>query len=191
MAPKLRYVDPSRPPGAFARAYSALAASRAARFISRHLNWKLDPLLLRLTGGRLASTLVFPTAVLETRGARTGALRRNAIIYFHDADRVTIFASNAGASRHPAWYHNLRACPDVMFARIPMTASMVEDESERARLWALADNVFPAFARYRKDAAELDRTIPIVQLHRRDTGRDGTPASSPRSRNASPVQAEG
>jgi deazaflavin-dependent oxidoreductase (nitroreductase family) len=191
MAPTLRYVDPSRPPGAFARAYSALAASRAARFISRHLNWKLDPLLLRLTGGRLASTLVFPTAVLETRGARTGALRRNAIIYFHDGDRLTLVASNAGASRHPAWYHNLRACPDVTLAGIPMTASTVEDESERARLWALADNVFPAFARYRKDAAERDRTTPIVQLHRRDAGRDGARASDPRNQNASPVQAEG
>ena len=72
------------------RAYAALAASRFARFISRHVNWKLDPLLLRATRGRLATTLVFPTAVLETQGARSSARRRNAIIYFHDGDRVTI-----------------------------------------------------------------------------------------------------
>ena len=36
--------------------------------------------------------LVFPTALLETRGAKTGALRRNAVIYFHDSDQVTIIA---------------------------------------------------------------------------------------------------
>ena len=55
-------------------------------FVSRHINWKLDPLLLRLTPSRLAPTLVFPTGLLETRGARTGETRRNAIIYFHNGD---------------------------------------------------------------------------------------------------------
>jgi hypothetical protein len=84
LAAKLRHVDPTDPPGVFVRAYAAFAASRIARFISRHFNWKVDPLLLRLTRGRLATTLVFRTAVLETHGARSRALRRNAITYFHD-----------------------------------------------------------------------------------------------------------
>jgi F420H(2)-dependent quinone reductase len=97
----LRQVDSSQRPGRFRRAYGRLVATRAARVIFRHVNWKLDPLLLRLTRGRLASTLVFRSAVLETRGARTGAVRRNAIIYFHDHDRVIIAASNAGSARHP------------------------------------------------------------------------------------------
>jgi len=121
-------------------------------------------LLLRLTRGRLATTLVFPTAVLETTGAKSGAPRRNAIIYFHDGERVTIVASNAGSPRHPSWYHNLRARPDVVFGGIPMRAAAVEDEAERERLWRLADRVFPAFASYRRDAARVNRAIPIVQL---------------------------
>jgi len=157
----------------FARAYAAFAASRFARFVSRHISWKLDPILLRLTGGRLATTLVFPTAVLETRGAKSGARRRNAIIYFHDGDRVTIAASNAGDSRHPAWYHNLRAHPDVTFGGIPMRATVVDDDDERERLWVLADRVFPTFARYRQDAAKVDRTIPIVQLSQRESAAHG------------------
>jgi len=163
-APTLRRVDPVRPPGWFARAYAAFAATAFARFLSRHVNWKLDPLLLRLSRGRVATTLVFPTAVLETRGARTHALRRNAIIYFHDGERVTIVASNAGDARHPAWYHNLLANPDVVFGGIPMRATVVRDEAERERLWPLADRVFPAFAIYRRDAAKVRRTIPVVQL---------------------------
>jgi deazaflavin-dependent oxidoreductase (nitroreductase family) len=170
---KLRHVDPTRPPGMIVRAYAAIAATRLARFISRHINWKLDPLLLRVTRGRLATTLVFPTALLETQGARSGARRRNAIIYFHDGDRVTITASNAGNARHPAWYHNLRAHPDVTFGGIAMRATVVDDEAERERLWVLADRVFPAFANYRHDAAKTNRTIPIVQL----TQRDSDPAS--------------
>lgn len=169
MAAKLRYVDPTRPPGVIVRSYAAFAASRFARFISRHINWKIDPILLRVTRGRLATTLIFPTALLETQGARTGARRRNAIIYFHDGDRVTIAASNAGSSRHPAWYHNLRAHRDVTFGGIPMRATMVNDEAERERLWVLADCVFPAFASYRRDAAKANRTIPIVQLTRRES----------------------
>lgn len=53
---ELRRVDATRRAGRFARVYAAIAATRVARFISRYLNWKLDPLLLRLTGGRLATT---------------------------------------------------------------------------------------------------------------------------------------
>jgi len=107
------------------------------------VSWKLDPVLLRATRGRLATTLVFPTAVLETTGAKSGARRRNAVIYFHDGDRVTIVASNAGSPRYPSWYHNLRAHPDVVFGGIAMYAAVVDDDTERSRLWRLADRVFP------------------------------------------------
>ena len=69
MAAQLRHVDPNRRPGVFVRAYAALAATRFAKFVSRHVSWKIDPVLLRVTRGRVATTLVFPTALLETRGA--------------------------------------------------------------------------------------------------------------------------
>jgi deazaflavin-dependent oxidoreductase (nitroreductase family) len=164
LAFRLKHVDPIEPPGVIARGYAAFAATRFARFISRHLAWKLDPFLLRVTRGRVATTLVFPTAVLETMGAHSGARRRNAVIYFSDGDRVTIVASNAGAPRHPAWYHNLRAHPQVTLNGGSMRAVVVDDEDERERLWVLADRVFPAFANYRRDAAKTSRRIPIVQL---------------------------
>jgi deazaflavin-dependent oxidoreductase (nitroreductase family) len=158
----LRKVDP-RPPGRLRRAFAALATTRGALFISRHLSWKLDPVLLRLTRGRLATTLIVPTAVLETTGARTGARRRNAVIYWHDGDRITIAASQAGGPNNPAWYHNLVADPDVVFAGRAMRATIV-GEADRDRLWRLADQVFPAFAEYRRRAASAGRTIPHVQL---------------------------
>ena len=167
MAEKLRYVDPSRQPSVIARAYAARAATRLSRFVSRQVSWKLDPLLLRATRGRVATTLVFPTAVLETTGTKSGARRRNTIIYFHDGDRVTLVASNAGSPRHPSWYHNLRKHPDVSFGGNAMRAQIVDDDAERTRLWQLADNVFPAFVRYRADAAEAGRVIPIIALTRR------------------------
>ncbi len=126
--------------------------------------WKVDPWLMRVSGGRLGFGFGIPTALLETTGAKSGEPRRNGVIYFHDGERVTIVASKMGLPENPAWFHNLRAHPDVDFAGIPMRARVVEDEAERARLWALADNVFAPYATYRREAAAAGREIPIVQL---------------------------
>lgn len=112
----LRRVDPAPTPGRMARVMSRIGTTRVARVVSRHLGWKLDPVLLRLTRQSGRHDVVIPTAVLETRGARSGKRRRNAVIYFHDDDRVVIAASNAGADRHPDWYHNVLAGSDVTFA---------------------------------------------------------------------------
>jgi deazaflavin-dependent oxidoreductase (nitroreductase family) len=160
----MRYVDPERRPGALRRAYAALSNTRLGRFLSRSVFWKLDPWLLRATGGRLGMGLFLPTALLETTGARSGEPRRNAVLYFHDGERVTIVASKMGNPRHPAWFHNLCAHPDVSFGGVPMRATVVSDEVERRRLWALADRVFAPFAAYREEASGSGREIPIVQL---------------------------
>jgi deazaflavin-dependent oxidoreductase (nitroreductase family) len=132
--------------------------------VSRLVAWRLDPLVLRLTGGRLGFGLLLPTAVLETRGARSGARRRNAVVYFHDGDAVVLVASKGGAPRHPAWFHNARAHPAVRFGDEAFTAAAVDDGAERDRLWSLADRVYPPFATYRARAARTGREIPILRL---------------------------
>jgi deazaflavin-dependent oxidoreductase (nitroreductase family) len=138
--------------------------TRPMAWASRRIGWKVDPVLMRLSGGRLDTGLVIPTALLQTRGARTGHARCNPVIYFHDGDRVTIVASKLGAPEHPAWFHNVRANPDVLLGGHPFRAEVVEDPAERERLWALADRVFAPFADYRERAGRSGRTIPIVQL---------------------------
>jgi len=160
----LRRVDPLAPRGPLYRAYCRFSASRFGMWLSRAVLWKLDPWVLRLTGGRLGMALVVPTVLLETRGARTGRLRRHGVIYFHDGDRVVIMASKLGLPEHPAWFHNIRAHPEVRLNGEPLRAVVVEDEAERERLWALADRVFPPYAAYRARAAHAGRTIPILQL---------------------------
>ena len=133
-------------------------------WLSRKVVWKLDPFLLRLSGGRIGMGLLLPTALLETRGARTGRPRRNGVIYFHDGERVTIIASKLGMPQHPAWFHNLRVYPEVKLGGHRFHAEVIDDESERARLWHLADRVFPPYFDYRARAARAGRAIPIVQL---------------------------
>lgn len=164
MPAQLKHVDPHRPRSRFSRALARFSATRLGRFLSSRIAWKLDPYVLRATRNRFGLAFPLPTALLETRGAKTGEKRRNAVIYFHDSDRVTIVASLAGAPRHPAWFHNLRANPDIIFGGVPMRAAIVEDEAERERLWGLADQVFAPYATYRVEAATAGRTIPIVQL---------------------------
>jgi deazaflavin-dependent oxidoreductase (nitroreductase family) len=168
MRAQLKYVDPNRPRSLLSRAFAEFSSTRLGRLISRKVAWKVDPYLLRATRGRVGMGLVLPTALLETRGAKSGAVRRNAAIYFHDGDLVTIVASKAGAERHPAWFHNLRADPDVTFGGIPMRATVVGGETELRRLWTLADRVFAPYATYRREAAQANRTIPIVQLSTRE-----------------------
>jgi deazaflavin-dependent oxidoreductase (nitroreductase family) len=167
--PALRYVDPHATRGPIYRAYVRLASGRIATWLSGRaiwsaIVWKIDPYLMRLTRGRLGTGLLLPTALLQTRGARTGLVRRNAVIYFHDGERVTIIASKAGRPGNPSWFHNARANPDVLLGGQAFHAEVVDDEATRARLWELADRIFPAFAAYRESAACAGRTIPILQL---------------------------
>jgi deazaflavin-dependent oxidoreductase (nitroreductase family) len=160
----LPYVDPLASRGPVYRLYVRFLGTRVAAWLSKRVAWKLDPHLLRLTGGRLGMGLIVPTALLETRGAHTGRVRRNGVIYFHDGERVTIIASKLGEPEHPSWFHNARANPDVVLGGRPFRAEVVEDDAARTRLWELADRLFPPYAAYRERAARAGRTIPILQL---------------------------
>ena len=161
----VRHVEPKRQRGRAFRAYGRVfGTTRPAMWFARTVLWKVDPHVLRLTGGRVSLAVGLPTVLLETRGARTGQPRRHGVIYFHDGERVTVIASKFGAPGNPAWFHNARANPEVRCNGQPFRAQVVEDEEEQARLWVLADRVFPPFAIYRERAATVGRTIPILQL---------------------------
>ena len=162
--PKLRYVNPHKRRGRLYLAMCRFSATKAGGWLSVNVAWKLDPHLLKLTRGRFSTTWPLAAGLLETRGARTGKRRRNATLYFHDGDRVTIVASLRGWPRNPAWYHNLRKHPDVVFGGAPFRGEIIEDEAERQRLWDLADRIYPQFADFREEAEKAGRVIPIIQL---------------------------
>jgi deazaflavin-dependent oxidoreductase (nitroreductase family) len=167
----LPYVDPRAGRGPVARALVAAGSSAMTRRLSttwlwRQTVWKIEPYLQSWSGGRLTTATGLPVALLETRGARTGQWRRHGVIYFHDGDRVTIAASQAGYPGHPAWYYNLLAHPDVRLGGERFRAHVITDPAERDRLWELADAVFPAFAAYRASAGHHGREIPVIQLTR-------------------------
>ncbi len=99
--PSLSFVDPHKQRSRLYFAVARLSATKFGAWFSVNVAWKLDPFLLKLTGGRLSSAGPLAVGLLESRGARSGLPRRNATLYFHDGDRVTIIASSAGCRRTP------------------------------------------------------------------------------------------
>lgn len=134
---------------------------------------RVDPWLMRRTGGRVGMGLMLPSALLTTVGAKSGQERENPVLYFHDGDDVVIIASSFGRDKHPAWFHNLKAHPDVRIGTAghgqPMHATEVTDDAELLRLWSLADQLYPPYADYRRRTAVAGRRIPIVRLTARST----------------------
>lgn len=110
----------------------------------------VDPLLHRWTRGRFGLRAPMPFASLTTTGARSGRPRTTTVLYFHDGDDVILVASNYGRTRHPAWYHNLKANPEALLERGGRSgsyvASEVNDEQDRERMFTLVNLIYPGFA---------------------------------------------
>ena len=108
-----------------------------------------------------------PLLLLTTTGARTGAERTTPMMFITDGDRRLVIASSAGAPRHPDWYHNLVAHPEVTVEAggEPYRArAVVPDRAERDRLWN--DVVVAQYPFFADHQAKVSRTIPVVVLER-------------------------
>src|SRR6201987_4959166 len=140
-------VDPPARVALTVRLMAAFLATRLGRWVAKNIAPKVDPWLLRATGGRLAMGLMLPSALLTTTGAKTGQPRTNPVFYFHDGPDVIVIASNYGADKHPAWYYNLSANPRAQIGTNGggpvMSADAVSAPAERKRLWAMADRIYP------------------------------------------------
>ena len=167
----LPYIDPSAPRGKAERVLLRMFSTGLMFWFEhtlfwRIVGWRCVPRLMRHMGRR-AVRFPLPAGLLETKDARNGRPHRRAVVYFHDADKVTIIPAKAGMPEDPFWYENIRADPDVMFGREAYRATVVRAEDETTRLWELADQFFPPYAAYRATAARFGRTIPILRLDRR------------------------
>ena len=91
-----------------------------------------------------------PFASMTTTGAKSGEPRTAAVVYFNDGDDVILIASNYGGTRHPAWYHNLKANQTAILQRGRRSgtyvAAEVNDEADRERLFVLGDLVYPGYS---------------------------------------------
>jgi len=143
-----------------------LTTSRTSLELWRKLAAPVEAPLIKATRGRLKLNPAVPMVVLTSLGARSGEPREVPLAYFTDGDDVILIASNYGGTRHPAWYHNLRAHPECELHIGPRGGRFVTRETDgddRDRLYRLAaERLAHVFALHEKRSG--DRAIPVMRL---------------------------
>ena len=140
--------------------------TKAGAAVWRKVGARLDPRVIKTTGGRLKLSPGAPILVLTSTGTRSGQQRETALAYFTDGDDVILMASNYGGARHPAWYHNLLARPNCELHIGPSGGRFVARQTEgadRDRLFRLAVDLLPGARSYAKRTDGV-RTIPMLRL---------------------------
>jgi deazaflavin-dependent oxidoreductase (nitroreductase family) len=154
-------MDPRR--SAAHRFVARIATSPTGISILRNVGPRVDPALVRFSGGRLSCVSPFPTLLMTHVGAKTGISRTTAVVYFTDAGRVILIASNLGFSQHPAWYHNVTANPEVSLLGRGFTGRFRAEEitgSARDDLFQRAKDADSPYGWYER--AAIPRKIPVV-----------------------------
>ena len=124
--------------------------------------------LYRLSGGRLG-TRAFGNSILllTVKGRKTGKQRTTPLLYFRDDDNLLVVASKGGHPKHPEWYNNLVASPEVMVQigheKLPMRAATAT-EDEKSRLWPEIVRAYKGYGEYQR---KTTRNIPVVILKKR------------------------
>lgn len=107
-----------------------------------------------------------PLLLLTTTGAKSGEKRTNPLVHTLDGDRVVIIASFGGAPKHPAWFLNIRANPEVTI-ELPgetfRSKTIIPEGEERQRIYDQHAAEMPRFADYQ---AMTTREIPVVVIPR-------------------------
>jgi deazaflavin-dependent oxidoreductase (nitroreductase family) len=116
----------------------------------------VDRTVHRLTGGRFAlSTIVVPSLILTTVGARSGLTRQTPLATHPEGGSWYVVGSNFGRPHHPAWTHNLLARPDAVVTHagrtVPVRAHHL-DEAQKAAVWPRLVARWPNYDRYAEAA---------------------------------------
>lgn len=102
--------------------------------------------------------------LLYTKGRKTGEIRRVPIVHLPDGEDLIVIASKGGAPRHPEWYLNLEADPQVWVRRksdvFEARAGILEGE-EYQQMWSRVIDWAPGFQTYQD---RTERQIPLVRL---------------------------
>ncbi len=128
--------------------------------------WALDQVeLFERTNGQEGALLRGrPIIVLTSVGARSGKLRKTALMRVEHDGCYAVVASMGGAPKHPVWYYNLKKNPHVELqdggAKLDYTARELTGE-EKALWWQRAVEAWPDYANYQK---KTEREIPVFVL---------------------------
>ena len=105
-----------------------------------------------------------PIIVLTSVGAKTGKLRKTALMRVEHDGIYAVVASLGGAPKNPVWYHNLKANPRVELQDGPSKRDYTAREvsgDERSVWWDRAVETWPDYAKYQ---TRTTRKIPVFVL---------------------------
>jgi deazaflavin-dependent oxidoreductase (nitroreductase family) len=132
---------------------------------SRSASARKQAELYESTGGEQASDLRGrPIIVLTSVGAKTGRLRKTALMRVEHEGVYAVVASQGGAPKNPVWYNNLKAEPHVELQDGATKRDYLAREvtgDEKAVWWTRAVATWPDYARYQ---TKTDRQIPVFVL---------------------------
>jgi deazaflavin-dependent oxidoreductase (nitroreductase family) len=125
--------------------------------------------LYEASGGREGTELAGkPCVILWTHGRRSGTVRKTPLMRVRDGDRYAVVASLGGAPKHPVWFLNIQADPQVSLqdgAELRDYRARIVEREEKTHWWKQATEVWPAYHDYQ---ARTDREIPVVVLEPTD-----------------------
>lgn len=105
-----------------------------------------------------------PVIVLTTVGAKSGLLRKTALMRVEHEGVYAVVASLGGAPKHPVWYFNIVKQPHVELQDGPVKKDYTAREvtgDEKALWWERAVAAYPPYADYQE---KTDREIPVFVL---------------------------
>ena len=119
--------------------------------------------LYRLTKGKIGGHLgKAENILLTTTGRKSGKSRTTPLTVTVDGDRLILVASNGGAPKHPDWYLNLTADPDVTVQRGGQQMHLrarTATPHERPALWTKVVGTYKGYDGYQR---KTNREIPLV-----------------------------
>jgi deazaflavin-dependent oxidoreductase (nitroreductase family) len=155
---------------AFHRAMRRFIATKVGVTVFRPTAHHADRLASKLTGGRRSAAWFLtgvPAVMLTGIGAKSRQPRTVAVYGIPHPDGLAVIASNFGGTKHPAWYHNLKANPQA-------TVSVEGDSRDavariaapngRDEIWARGIDIYPGWRKYETRAG--DRHIEAFVLGR-------------------------
>jgi F420H(2)-dependent quinone reductase len=105
-----------------------------------------------------------PIIVLTSVGAKTGKLRKTALMRVEHDGVYAVVASQGGAPKHPVWYYNLKRHPHVELQDGAVKRDYDAREvtgDEKSVWWKRAVEAWPDYANYQK---KTERQIPVFVL---------------------------
>lgn len=135
-------------------------------------NWfgKVHSQLIRITGGRIGARMVgIDMALIEAIGRKSGVVRAVPIACYPYQDSVVVVASNNGQDKHPLWWLNLEAHPNVFVRvgteRYEVIAELLTGEEREIFL----PQIYKINPRQKTYVAMTKRVLPVVYLKRKNT----------------------